>query len=518
MTEAVFVFPNQLYQDHPALSRNPAPAWIFLIEDDLFLGDEQYPLSFHQQKIQLHLASMAYYRDYLGSLGLRVCSIEYSASKSALETAYADAVAKNITVILTLEPVDYTLKKRLQRGANSNHVSLTLLPNPGFINVPEENNHYRQNKKRWFMADFYQWQRRRLNILMEGDKPVGGKWSFDGENRKKLPVKQIASIPTVSMASVTGFHQRAIQRLQRDFAHYPGDGSRIVYPVTHEQASHWLDEFLHNRFNLFGPFEDAIVSDQHWLYHSVLTPALNIGLLTPTQVVERALAFANDGDVPLASLEGFIRQVIGWREFMRATYDDLGVAMRNANHWQHQRVIPDSFYRGTSGILPIDDVVKKILQTGYCHHIERLMVLGGFFFLCEFDPDEVYRWFMTMFVDSYDWVMVPNIYGMSQNADGGLITTKPYFSGSNYIYKMSHYKKAAKSPPTKTGTKHWAQVWDGLYWRWIAMRKSELTRNPRWAMMCRQLDKMDPAKLASHISCAENYLARLDWKATGNSL
>ena len=198
------------------------------------------------------------------------------------------------------------------------------------------------------------------------------------------------------------------------------------------------------------------------------------------------------------ALEGFIRQLIGWREFMRATYVDHGVEMRTTNHWGHHRPMPTCFYDGTTGIDPIDDVIGRVLQTGYCHHIERLMVLGGFMFLCEFDPDDIYRWFMEMFVDSYDWVMVPNVYAMSQHADGGLITTKPYFSGSSYVKKMSNH------PPGE-----WTAIWDGLYWRWISNHADELKKNPRWAMMCAMARKMDPEKMARHLDVAEAYLDQL---------
>ncbi|MEM8776273.1 MAG: FAD-binding domain-containing protein, partial [Pseudomonadota bacterium] len=197
--------------------------------------------------------------------------------------------------------------------------------------------------------------------------------------------------------------------------------------------------------------------------------------------------------------EGFVRQIIGWREFMRATYEDLGVRMRTTNHWKHRRRMPESFYNGTTGIDPFDDVIRRLLETGYCHHIERLMVLGGFMFLCEIDPDDVYRWFMEMFIDSYDWVMVPNVYAMSQNADGGLITTKPYFSGSNYVCKMSHWQKGP-----------WAETWDGLYWRFIEKHRESLARNPRWAMMCRTAERMAPEKMQAHLDNAEAFLAKLD--------
>ena len=228
---------------------------------------------------------------------------------------------------------------------------------------------------------------------------------------------------------------------------------------------------------------------------------MNIGLLTPKEVVKATIDFAKKNEVPLNSLEGFLRQVIGWREFMRATYEDLGVPMRTTNYWQHQRAMPTSFYDGKTGIAPVDDTIRRIIDTGYCHHIERLMVLGGFMFLCEIHsvvPDEIYRWFMEMFVDSFDWVMVPNVYAMSQNADGGTITTKPYFSGSSYVRKMSHYKKDS-----------WCEVWDGLYWRWIWNHVDDLGKNPRWAMMCSMARKMDVAKREQHLEVAKSFLDQL---------
>jgi deoxyribodipyrimidine photolyase-related protein len=255
---------------------------------------------------------------------------------------------------------------------------------------------------------------------------------------------------------------------------------------------------LANRFEHFGDYEDAIVEGESWLWHSVLTPSMNIGLLTPGEVVKATTDFGKKNDVPLNSLEGFLRQVIGWREFMRATYEDLGVAMRTTNHWQHRRAMPKSFYDGTTGIIPVDDTIRRILDTGYCHHIERLMVLGGFMFLCEIDPDDIYRWFMEMFVDSYDWVMVPNVYAMSQNADGGLITTKPYFSGSSYVRKMSHYEQDS-----------WCEIWDALYWRWILNHVDDLGKNPRWAMMCSMAMKMKANKRKQHLEVAEAFLSKL---------
>ena len=197
--------------------------------------------------------------------------------------------------------------------------------------------------------------------------------------------------------------------------------------------------------------------------------------------------------------EAEIRDILDQAEYQQEIIDKITRPAEGTMTWGRYRKIPGTFWNGETGILPVDDNIQRILDTGYCHHIERLMVLGGFMFLCEFDPKEIYRWFMEMFVDSYDWVMVPNVYAMSQNADGGLITTKPYFSGSSYVRKMSHYK------PGK-----WSEIWDGLYWRWISNHSDALSKNPRWAMMCSMAKKMDKAKMKNHLDIANDFLKRLD--------
>ena len=194
-----------------------------------------------------------------------------------------------------------------------------------------------------------------------------------------------------------------------------------------------------------------------------------------------------------------MRQVIGWREFIRGIYLCEGVKQRTTNHFGYSRKIPASFWKGETGIEPVDNSIKKLLKNGYSHHIERLMIFGNFFLLCEFDPDEVHKWFMEMYADAYDWVMVPNVYGMTQYADGGLMTTKPYCSGSNYILKMSDYKKGS-----------WCEIWDALYWRFIYVNREEFAKNRRMSMMVNLLNKMDQTKLNTHLQIAENYLNTLD--------
>ena len=494
----LLIFPHQLFDEHPGLKLQPSH--VVLLEDSLFFGDDRYPMRFHKQKLWLHRATMKRYEEKLQQDGFQTIYLDYDPQPSSLARHIERLRGEQPQAerLVTIDPTDFMLAKRLDAACVSQGIQLERLANPGFLNSPTQNQSYRNGKKRWFMADFYRDQRQRLDILMDGDDPVGQQWSFDEANRKKVPKKLLDAIPAQLELERDAFDSEAQRYVEQRFPSNPGQIDRLYYPTSHQSAQSWLKEFLTVRLAQFGDFEDAIVQGQSWLWHSVLTPSLNVGLLTPHEIVRQTLHHADSDEVPLNSLEGFLRQIIGWREFVRATYEDLGVAMRTTNHWQHQRPMPTSFYDATTGMMPIDDTIGRVLETGYCHHIERLMILGGFMFLCEIDPDDVYRWFMEMFVDSYDWVMVPNVYAMSQHADGGLITTKPYFSGSSYVRKQSHYKK---SP--------WCDIWDGLYWRWIWNHVDDLSQNPRWAMMCSMAKKMDAAKRKTHLANAEKFLEQL---------
>jgi len=493
---AALIFPHQLFSDHPVLREDPEK--VLLVEDTLFFGDSEYPLRVHGQKLVYHRETMAAYAESLK----KTTDIDYRAwttSDSQIEPICREFSIEGIQRIVVCDVHDYLLQKRLSEAAAKHSLKLEVLPTPMFLNLPTDNADYRNGRKRWFMADFYQWQRRRLNILMNDKEPKGGRWSFDNENRKKLPKRMVIDLPRLPVIGDSAIRKTGVESVSVDFPSHLGAIDDAYYPSSHQAAAAWLDTFLEQRFEHFGSYEDAIVQGQNWLYHSVLTPMLNIGLLTPEQIIERSLSAAESFGTPINSVEGFIRQIIGWREFMRATYVDLGINMRTTNHWGHHRAMPSSFYSATTGIDPVDDTISRVLETGYCHHIERLMILGGFMFLCEIDPDDIYRWFMELFIDSYDWVMVPNVYAMSQNADGGLITTKPYFSGSNYVIKMSHYKKG-----------QWSELWDALFWRWIFLHKDSLSGNPRWAMMCRNAERMDPSRAKSLQKMANDFLDSLD--------
>jgi len=305
---ALLIFPHQLFEQHPGFASKPDV--VVLSEDPLFFTDERYPVNFHQQKLMLHRASMQHYADTLRSRGYQVFYCDAADNSSRLKSVVNLIATRGATKISVCDVVDFTLSRRIELACIESNISLDWLASPGFINTTEENRACRSGKKRWYMADFYKWQRLRLGILIQdNNKPVGGKWSFDEENRKKLPKKKLSQIPALTFAPRNACSDEAKQYVKEHFPHAPGENIELLYPSTHSDATEWLHEFLHRRFAEFGPYEDAIVENENWLYHSVLTPMLNTGLLTPSQVVAEALEYAREFNPPMASVEGFIRQV-----------------------------------------------------------------------------------------------------------------------------------------------------------------------------------------------------------------
>ncbi|MFM9067882.1 MAG: cryptochrome/photolyase family protein [Planctomycetota bacterium] len=483
---AALIYPHQLFPQHPAIG---TAGLCFLIEDPLFF--RQY--RFHAAKLVLHRASMQQYRAQLEKSGRRVVYVEAGQLPQTADICPQLRAAK-VTEVCLVDPSDDWLLRRLRAACQTHQIRLDVLPDTNFLTPDSVWDEFAQHRKRWFFTDFYLQQRKRLGILLErGDKPVGGKWSFDTANRRRLP--KDLTVPATTWPQPTSSVREAIRHVQATYPQAIGNAERFHYPTNREEALAGLEAFLDERFAAFGEYEDAIDSRETFLFHSVLTPALNVGLISAQEVT--AAALRRSDQVPLNSLEGFIRQVIGWREYMRGVYRQFGVRQRTQNHWNHQRPMPRSFYDGTTGIEPVDVVIRRVHEHAYCHHIERLMILGNFMLLCEIDPDAIYQWFMEFFIDAYDWVMVPNIYGMSQHADGGLITTKPYMSGSSYVLKMSNFKRGS-----------WCEIWDALYWRFVARHRDFFASNPRLSVMASQLTKMG-AKLAHHETVAERFLNQL---------
>jgi len=483
---AAIVYPHQLWEKNPAVEESKV---VFLVEDPLFFSH----FHFHVQKLVLHRASMTEYIQHCEQQGKQVHRVE---AKSITRSSEIGAIlkSKKIKRAFVVEPSDHRLKESVNEGCQDAKIELEWLEDQSFLTPVDVMQKWADERKHYHFTDFYTQQRKRLNLLLdEKGKPVGGKWTFDTDNRKRLPKDVL--VPELKTPSERPSVIEAKRYVAKAFPKALGQVDEFCYPVTHEDAAKWLVAFVDERLASFGDYEDAISEQETFLFHGVLTPMLNIGLIAPQQIINAVIAKSDE--VSLNSLEGFVRQVIGWREFIRLVYLHAGSRQRSTNTWNLTRSLPASFYTGSTGIVPFDQSVQRALKYAYCHHIERLMVLGNFMLLCDIHPNAVYQWFMELFIDSYDWVMVPNVYGMSQHADGGLMTTKPYISGSSYILKMSDYSKG-----------DWCEVWDALYWRFIDRERDFFSSNPRMRVMVGQLNRMG-AKLDHHRSVADRFLEKL---------
>jgi len=496
----ILILGNQLFDPKNFKKYNiNADDTVFFMREDQELASY---FRFHKHKIIFFFAAMRAYRDELRSLGYEVHYEEYQgqesvAQKKSFEKALSYFVKeRSIQSAFTFEIEDLFFERRILEFFEMKKIKLTVWQSPMFLTSREQFQKYLSSVSRPFMKTFYEAQRKRLKILVKDDKPVGGAWSFDSENRLALPKNKIP--PPIPEIRHDENIINVIKLVDREFANHPGQGDDYWLPVDRSSAKKWLKNFLTDRLYDFGPYEDAIAPHSEFVFHSVLTPFLNCGLLTPSEVVKETLLYADKNKIPMASLEGFIRQVIGWREFIRGIYRNFNQKQEEKNFWNHRNQLSPLWYQGGTGIPPLDETLKRVLKRGYAHHIERLMVVGSLMVLLEVDPKEAHRWFMELFVDSSDWVMGPNVYGMALFSDGGIFATKPYICGSNYLRKMGGYSKA-----------EWCDAVDGLYWQFIKKHEEYFLKNPRLSMMAKSCQKISKERWKTLDKAAEEIRKKL---------
>ncbi len=494
MKTGLIILGNQLFDSHLLSDRSIERVYM----------REDYELctyyKFHKLKIVFFLSAMRSHADELRKLGLQV---DYQSLDTHASQSYDDALnswlaTHSFKKILIYEIEDKFFEKRLLKIFRDANIETEILPSPMFVTSREQFSSYlTKSRGKPFMRTFYEQQRKRLNVLIEpSGEPTGGKWSFDDQNRKPLPADVD---PPKLRAKKASSHTLDVKKLcDIKFADHPGSVEKIWFATDRPHAIAMLDQFLRERFADFGAYEDAISERSVFVFHSALTPYLNTGLLTPQEVVTRALAVGKELKINIASIEGFIRQVIGWREFVRGVYQNFSDKQETTNFWKHNKKLSDHWYSGATGIPPLDNVIKKANEFAYAHHIERLMVVGNLMLLLEIEPAEAHRWFMEMFIDSSDWVMGPNVYGMGIFSDGGIFATKPYICGSNYYRKMGKLK-----------TGDWCDGVDGLYWGFVDRHPDFFAKNPRLSMTLRTLEKMAPEKKTRIYAAADVLRARL---------
>lgn len=470
--QAHLILANQLFQQHPSLE-SPKNQPIIMIESK----PACQALPYHQLKITFLFSAMRHYAQWLRTQGREVIYLELQ--DDSLSQALTKLVKKHsITELSYMAPADKKPRQNLANLTKKLGIKSTTYPNKLHITSEEDFAEWYKDQKKPLMENFYRWQRRRLDILMDGDKPLNGQWNFDKDNRQPLP-KNFTGAPPIPSPKTDDISKTVRQLVAKEFSSHAGADSQLWLPVTHAHSAEFLEDFISKKLELFGPYEDAIKPGEAFLYHSALSALLNIGLLTVDQVVQVALQKATKN---FASLEGFIRQVIGWREYMYGLYWQLP-ELETANFFGFKKPLEQWWYELDYKNQELPEVIQATLKTtadyAYNHHIERLMVLGNWFLLNEYNPQEVNKWFMSMYVDAYEWVMLPNVVGMSQYADGGIVATKPYISGDAYLKRMGGFKPSDQ--PNLSYTEK--------YWQFLYNQREKLAKNPRLSLAVSQATK-----------------------------
>ena len=450
MKNVFIILPNQLF-DKKYL-KNCEDNDFYIIEDPLYFGDKKRVENFNKLKLVLHRASMKYYFDYLKKEKLDVQYLEYKKVNYNFLKKY-----NNVNIFDT---ADHLFNERLNKEIKKNKQTLNIIDTPMFLLTLSDLDEYQKSKKNaktYFHKHFYDWQLKKLEI------PYIEK-SYDELNREKIPDNVKIPNLTTKNDNDSKYVKEAKTYVDKVFKDNYGEVDNFIFPITHKTAKKWISIFLKKRIYNFGTYQDAILKENDFMFHSLLSSSLNIGLITPQEVVDKTIKYyeKNKKEVKINNFEGFIRQVVGWREYQRMlyqlNYDDL----IKSNYFNNNKSLNKKWYTGELDILPIDTTIKRAFKNGYLHHIERLMVMLNFMVLARIKPDHVYRWFMEFACDSYDWVMVGNVYGMGYFNTNTM--RKPYISTSNYIRNMSDYKDDGK----------WNLIWDALFYKFLTDNKSKL--------------------------------------------
>ena len=504
----IIILCNQLYEESPILEDLDDDDIIVLYEHPLYFTDYKY----HKMKLVMHRATMKKYYDYLkDNYNNKIIYLEYSddITKQVIKKY------KNIESIKIYNPIDHKIMKEFINISKKLSIQLIIFNNPGFICTVEEYTEYlktNKNKNPYFHHTFYIWCRKKYDLLMNKDKPIGNKWSFDLDNRLPFPKNYKEEKKQILVnTSKNSYIKEAKKYVDKNFKNNHGSDEYYL-PIDFKGAKKHFKTFLKKRLNNFGPYEDAVSDKIIFGNHSVLSPLINIGLITPNYILEEVSKYYEKNKVKnkvkIQSIEGYVRQLF-WREFCVLVYLNKNKELETENFFNHKRLLDNSWYNGSTNVLLIDDIIKKALKYGWVHHIERLMYIGNFMLITKTHPKESYKWFMELFIDAYPWVMIPNVYDMSQFSAGNVMMKRPYFSSSNYINKMSTYKKKydtyEKIKIGKTDLE-WFEVWDSLYYNFINDNKKYLESNYSSANIVRIWNNKEIKEKEKLLEISKNYL------------
>ncbi|MBW4646081.1 MAG: cryptochrome/photolyase family protein [Goleter apudmare HA4340-LM2] len=483
----IWILGDQLWRQQAALQSCAVQENLPVI----FVESLQYVQArpYHQQKLVLIWSAMRHFAEEIRQLKY---AVTYKIAED-FQTPLQEWIDENqITELRVMTPNDRPFTQLIQNLELPCQV--TLIPNNHFLWSTEEFNNYAQGRKRLLMEDFYRQGRRRFQILMEKDQPVGGKWNLDKENRQ--PPKGKLNTPPAKWFAPDEITLDAIAKVKSLDISTFGEVEPFYWAVNREQALQVLDWFIQHRLRQFGPYQDAMLTGEATMWHALLSPYLNIGLLQPLEVIQTAETAYQQHQLPLNSVEGFIRQVLGWREYMHGIYHYVDTDYPEKNWFNHTQPLPEFFWTGKTKMNCLHQIITQVQRTGYAHHIQRLMVLSNFALIAGISPQEVENWFHAAFIDAYDWVMQTNVIGMGLFADGGVLASKPYAASANYINKMSDYcKSCVYSHKERVGEK--ACPFNFFYWNFLDQHRDKLQTQGRMSFILKNLDKMSNEELNS---------------------
>ena len=496
MKQIGLLFPDDLSTNNKVLSSIKSSDPLLLYEP----CDNYYQLKHHKHKLVLQIAALRHWKEKLENDFTKIIHIKITKDRNIDLMHELEALHKKLkfNLLHVTQPSDHGILTQLMFFGSKHDVELKIHPDTKFIDSIEGFSEWSADKKSLVQEYYYRWLRKKYSLLMEDNKPLGGKWNFDKDNQKSIsklkePPKPRGKIKSDELTIST------MVDIENCFPDSAGNLESFNWAVTHSDARKQLKNFLRNYFKYFGDFQDAIDKENTTLFHSLLSPYINSGLLDPMECIVDAISYfkKTEHEIPINALEGFVRQILGWREFIRGVYWENMPQYKEMNFWSHDKSLNKNWYLGETGIPLLDDAIKESAATGYTHHINRLMIISNLMNLSNIRPTEIYRWFMEMYVDSADWVMVPNVFGMGTYADGGIFSTKPYICGSSYMLRMSNYKKG-----------EWCDAVDGLYWRFIENNREFFATNPRLALMPKSLDKMNEDRKIKIFKAAEEFIEK----------
>ena len=508
MPTTIWILADQVSPENSALLAADRADSVVLIIESKARGNV---VRYHQQKLVLVYAGMRHFAAELAAAGWRVDHHRFEETPDFLTGLTRHVERYHPDEIRLAAPNDFAMTAALPKFERRLGVPVRTVPTRQFLVERDDFAVWAGDSPHLVMENHYRRLRRRTGWLMDGPNPVGGTWNYDPLNRQTY--RQYATSgrtqPTVPVREEPDAVTReVIAAVEREFADHPGRARDFWFPVDRAGALRWLDRFVTERLEHFGPFEDVSAQGHPVLYHSVLSPMLNLGLLTPQECIERVLAALAAGRAPINSVEGFVRQVLGWREFINGAYWHRGPGYRDENFFNAQRPLPAWFYTGDTEMNCLRQTISQALELGWMHHIQRLMIVGNFLLLAGVAPRAALDWYLEMTVDAYDWVMVPNVLGIILHADGGYVGTKPYAAGSGYIDKMSNYCEGCRySPLKKTGPD--ACPFNALYWDFHGRHADVLRQNPRVGRVVEAWERRSAAEQGTVRRAAADFLDRL---------